>query len=91
MAVDIQDLYQNMQDDLYDGLTPKVVEATKQALAWGQPPADVLNLGLVPGMDVIGQDFGAGILFVPEVLRAANAMKARHGDPAAAAHRDRCT
>ncbi|MCX6031868.1 MAG: corrinoid protein [Chloroflexi bacterium] len=65
-----------MQDDLYDGLAEPVVKATRQALAWGQPPANVLAHGLVAGMDVVGKDFGAGILFVPEVLRAANAMKA---------------
>ena len=53
-----------------------VVKATRQALAWGQSPANVLAYGLVAGMDVVGKDFGAGILFVPEVLRAANAMKA---------------
>ncbi|MGQ9490052.1 MAG: corrinoid protein [Anaerolineae bacterium] len=68
--------YQNMQDDLYDGLTDSVVEATRQALAWGQSPAEILAHGLVAGMDIVGKDFGAGILFVPEVLRAANAMKA---------------
>jgi 5-methyltetrahydrofolate--homocysteine methyltransferase len=45
-------------------------------VAQGQSPANVLAHGLVAGMDVVGQDFGAGILFVPEVLRAANAMKA---------------
>lgn len=72
----LQEHYRNMQDDLYDGLGPQVVEATKQALAWGQSPANVLQHGLVAGMDIVGQDFGAGILFVPEVLRAANAMKA---------------
>jgi corrinoid protein of di/trimethylamine methyltransferase len=68
--------YQNMQDDLYDGLTDAVVAAAKQALTWGQSPANILAYGLVAGMDIVGQDFGAGILFVPEVLRAANAMKA---------------
>lgn len=68
--------YQNMQDDLYDGLTDSMVEATRQALAWGQSPAEILAHGLVAGMDIVGKDFGAGILFVPEVLRAANAMKA---------------
>src|SRR5512136_1044996 len=71
----MQTHYQNMQDDLYDGLTGAVVAATNQALAWGQSPANILAHGLVAGMDVVGQDFGAGILFVPEVLRAANAMK----------------
>jgi 5-methyltetrahydrofolate--homocysteine methyltransferase len=76
LSVELQDHYRNMQDDLYDGLTDKVVAATRQALAWGQSPANVLAHGLVAGMDIVGQDFGAGILFVPEVLRAANAMKA---------------
>ncbi len=76
LPAELQELYQNMQDDLYDGLTDKVVAATKQALALGQSPANVLEHGLVAGMDIVGQDFGAGILFVPEVLRAANAMKA---------------
>ncbi len=69
-------LYENLQDDLYDGLKEQVVAATRQALEMGQTPAQVLALGLVAGMDVVGKDFGAGILFVPEVLRAANAMKA---------------
>jgi len=73
---ELQRHYQNMQDDLYDGLTENVVEATRQALAWGQSPAQILAHGLVAGMDIVGKDFGAGILFVPEVLRAANAMKA---------------
>jgi methanogenic corrinoid protein MtbC1 len=76
LTAELQTHYRNMQDDLYDGLTPKVVEATNQALAWGQSPANILAHGLVAGMDAVGKDFGAGILFVPEVLRAANAMKA---------------
>ncbi len=76
LSPELQAHYRNMQDDLYDGLTDSVVSATRQALAWGQSPANVLAHGLVAGMDIVGQDFGAGILFVPEVLRAANAMKA---------------
>jgi 5-methyltetrahydrofolate--homocysteine methyltransferase len=76
LSQELQDLYQDMQDDLYDGLTDKVVAATRRALEMEQLPADVLGLGLVAGMDAVGKDFGAGILFVPEVLRAANAMKA---------------
>ncbi len=76
LTPELQAHYQSMQDDLYDGLGPQVVEATRQALAMGQSPANVLAHGLVAGMDIVGQDFGAGILFVPEVLRAANAMKA---------------
>ena len=76
LSAELQEHYLNMQDDLYDGIKDKVVEATRQALDWGQSPAAVLEHGLVAGMDIVGKDFGAGILFVPEVLRAANAMKA---------------
>ncbi len=76
LPAEVQHHYRNMQDDLYDGITDAVVGGTEQALAWGQSPANVLAHGLVAGMDVVGQDFGAGILFVPEVLRAAAAMKA---------------
>ncbi len=76
LSPDLQQHFENMQDDLYDGLGEPVVKATRQALEWGQSPANILAHGLVAGMDVVGNDFGAGILFVPEVLRAANAMKA---------------
>ena len=76
LSPDVQRHYENMQDDLYDGLGEPVVKATRQALEWGQAPANILAYGLVAGMDAVGKDFGAGILFVPEVLRAANAMKA---------------
>jgi corrinoid protein of di/trimethylamine methyltransferase len=73
---EVQEHYLNMQDDLYDGVKEAVVQATQEALEWDQTPGDILAHGLVAGMDIVGKDFGAGILFVPEVLRAANAMKA---------------
>ena len=73
---DLQEFYETMQDDLYDGLKDQVVAATRKALDSSQSPGQILSFGLVAGMDVVGKDFGAGILFVPEVLRAANAMKA---------------
>ncbi len=72
----LQELYINMQDDLYDGLKNDVAEATNEALAqWGQTPGQILQRGLVAGMDIVGADFRDGILFVPEVLLAAKAMK----------------
>ncbi len=73
---ELQELYEDMQDDLYDGLADKVVEGTKRALEMGRSPAEILNYGLLAGMDIVGEDFGAGELFVPEVLMAAKAMKA---------------
>jgi corrinoid protein of di/trimethylamine methyltransferase len=72
----LQELYLKMQDDLYDGMREEVVEATNEALQeWGQTPGEILQLGLVAGMDIVGGDFRDGILFVPEVLLAAKAMK----------------
>ncbi len=73
---ELQELYEDMQDDLYDGLADKVVEGTKKALEMGRTPHEILTHGLVAGMDIVGEDFGAGILFVPEVLMAAKARKA---------------
>ena len=71
-----EDLTEQMHDDLYDGLADEVVEGTELLLGRGWGPDRVLNDALVEGMRVVGIDFRDGILFVPEVLLAANAMKA---------------
>ena len=63
-------------DDLYDGLAPEVVKSVNELLKRNMTPYDVLTKGLVAGMDIVGIDFRDGILFVPEVLMAAKAMKA---------------
>lgn len=65
-----------IQDDLYDGLADEVVASVNELLAREITPYDVLNKGLVAGMEIVGNDFRDGILFVPEVLMAAKAMKA---------------
>src|SRR5918994_3472650 len=65
-----------MHDDLYDGLAEEIVEGTEILLDRGWGPDKVLNDALVEGMRIVGIDFRDGILFVPEVLLAANAMKA---------------
>lgn len=75
-TVSDDELWQQMHEDLYDGLKDEVVAETKEALARGYSPPDVLAKGLVGGMDIVGVDFRDGILFVPEVLMAANSMKA---------------
>lgn len=72
----LEDLYLQMQDDLYDGIKEEIPEQVREALARGKTPQEVLDGGLVAGMDIVGVDFRDGILFVPEVLMAANAMKA---------------
>jgi methylmalonyl-CoA mutase cobalamin-binding domain/chain len=71
-----EDLVQQMHDDLYDGLAEEIDEGTRILLDRGWEPQAVLNDALVEGMRIVGIDFRDGILFVPEVLLAANAMKA---------------
>ena len=71
-----EDLVKQMHDDLYDGLADEIVEGTQILLDRGWAADKVLNEALVEGMRIVGIDFRDGILFVPEVLLAANAMKA---------------
>ena len=75
-ALSDADLVEQMHNDLYDGLKPEVVEGVDILLARGWTPYDVLTKALVEGMRIVGIDFRDGILFVPEVLMSANAMKA---------------
>ena len=73
--LDDDDLVAQMFDDLYDGLKPEIEEGVNILLARGWTPYDVLTKALVGGMTIVGNDLRDGILFVPEVLLAANAMK----------------
>jgi methylmalonyl-CoA mutase cobalamin-binding domain/chain len=70
------ELTEQMHDDLYDGLADEIVEGTNILLSRGWTASRVLDEALVEGMRIVGIDFRDGILFVPEVLLAANAMKA---------------
>lgn len=70
------ELIAQMHDDLYDGLADEIAEGTKILLERGWSASKVLQEALVGGMTIIGVDFRDGILFVPEVLMSANAMKA---------------
>ena len=70
------ELVLQMHDDLYDGLKEEIEEGVNILIARGWTPYDVLTKALVAGMTIVGADFRDGILFVPEVLLAANAMKA---------------
>jgi methylmalonyl-CoA mutase cobalamin-binding domain/chain len=69
------ELVLQMYDDLYDGLKEEIEEGVNILLARGWTPYDILTKALVAGMTIVGHDFRDGILFVPEVLLAANAMK----------------
>ena len=71
-----EELVLQMHDDLYDGLKEEIEEGTNILLERGWEPYEVLTKALVEGMRIVGEDFRDGILFVPEVLLSANAMKA---------------
>ena len=71
-----KELTEQMSEDLYDGLAEEIAEGTQILLDRDWEATDVMDEALVKGMVVVGNDFRDGILFVPEVLMAANAMKA---------------
>ena len=70
------ELTEQIHDDLYNGLADEITEGTQILLDRGWEAKRVLDEALVAGMNVVGEDFRDGILFVPEILLAANAMKA---------------
>jgi methylmalonyl-CoA mutase cobalamin-binding domain/chain len=70
-----EELVEQVHDDLYNGLKSEIEDATRIFLGRGWGPEQILNQALVEGMRIVGVDFRDGILFVPEVLLAANAMK----------------
>jgi 5-methyltetrahydrofolate--homocysteine methyltransferase len=74
-ALPDDELVEQMHDDLYNGLRDEIAEATNILLSRGWSASRVLDEALVEGMRIVGVDFRDGILFVPEVLMAANAMK----------------
>jgi len=71
-----EEILELMMEDLYDGYAEEIEEEVHELLSRGMLPYDLLTNGLVAGMDIVGVDFRDGILFVPEVLMAAKAMKA---------------
>lgn len=71
-----EELLELMMEDLYDGYADEIVEEVNECLSRGLTPYDIMIKGLVSGMEIVGNDFRDGILFVPEVLMAAKAMKA---------------
>ena len=75
-ALPDDELVTQMHDDLYDGLKDEITAGVDILLSRSWTPYRVLTEALVEGMRIVGVDFRDGILFVPEVLLSANAMKA---------------
>ena len=69
-------ILEQMHKDLYEGKFGEVESATKSALDQGMSAQEILNNGLIAGMDIVGRDFKSGELFIPEVLMSAKAMHA---------------
>lgn len=69
-------LFERIKNAILEGEDEMVVSFVQQAIAQGVAPLDILDRGLVPGMDEVGQRFKTGEMFVPEVLMSANAMQA---------------
>ena len=74
-------ILKKMQTDLYAGDMDAVEAATRKAIDEGMSPKEILDHGLIAGMDAVGRDFKAGDLFIPEVLLC------RDGSPAAVVRR----
>jgi len=72
----MSNILEQMRKDLYGGAVDQVATATQKALDEGMSAQEVLNDGLIAGMDEVGKDFKAGDLFIPEVLMSAKAMHA---------------
>ncbi|MFO8035836.1 MAG: corrinoid protein [Anaerolineales bacterium] len=70
-----REILELMHEDLYDGYEEEILEDVNELLARGLAPYQILTEGLIAGMDIIGEDFRDGIIFVPEVLMSAKAMK----------------
>jgi len=72
----MSEIITNLKEDLYNGKVDEVAAATQKALDEGISADEILNQGLIAGMDVVGRDFKAGDLFIPEVILCARAMHA---------------
>ncbi len=72
----MSELYEALADAVIDGKIEDATRLTRQALAEGAPPSEILDQGLLPGMDVVGQNFGEGLIFIPDVILSAKVMSA---------------
>jgi 5-methyltetrahydrofolate--homocysteine methyltransferase len=72
----MSEIITNLKEDLYNGKVDEVAAATQKALNEGMSAGEILNQGLIAGMDIVGRDFKAGDLFIPEVILCARAMHA---------------
>ena len=70
------ELYDQMKQSVIDGEAEIAEELAAKGLAAGLPPADILDKGFVKGIEEVGDLFGRGEFFLPELVQGAEAMKA---------------
>ncbi len=68
-------LFTSMKQSILDGDPDAAIQLAQQALTQNLDPLEAINQGFMPGMSDVGQQFGAGQLFLPDVIMAAEAMK----------------
>ena len=68
--------YNEIVSTLIEGDANQLATLVKEALDSGSAPKNILNDGLIKGMDLVGEKMQTGEMFIPEVLRSANAMRA---------------
>jgi 5-methyltetrahydrofolate--homocysteine methyltransferase len=71
----MSEILSKISEAIIEGNVDDMVDLTEEALDDGVPAQDVLDKGLMAGMDYVGVEFKAGNMFVPEVLRSAKAMQ----------------
>ncbi len=69
------ELYSDMRQSIIDGDTDQAAALAQQALEQGLDPLDAINLGFVPGVNYVGEQFGRGEMFLPDLVLAGEAMK----------------
>lgn len=67
--------FEKISDSVIKGSITKVEELVQSAIEQGLNPQEIINYGLINGMNVVGRRFKAGDMFVPEVLLSARSMK----------------
>lgn len=71
-----EELFEAMRQSIVDGAAEHATELAQRALAAGMDPLEAVNKGFVPGVDYVGQQFARREMFLPDLVMAAEAMKA---------------
>src|SRR5512134_370896 len=74
--VQVEELYKQMAQCIIEGEKEIAIELAEKSIAVGMPPLDAITKGFVVGVNYIGDLFGKGEAFLPELVMSGEAMKA---------------